>query len=122
MVVVTAGLGRLTGRPFAMLGAATPAGCHILAAVHAAVIVAVGAAAVLHAMAFMLAGLMLLALLGVLARLMLARLARLARLVRLVLLMVLMLGGSRLRESRSGEHERHRGKYKFHVNSPEAFN
>ena len=119
MVVVTAGLGRLTGRPFAMLGAATPAGCHILAAVHAAVIVAVGAAAVLHVMAFMLAGLMLLALLGVLARLMLARLARL---VRLVLLMVLMLGGSRLRESRSGEHERHRGKYKFHVNSPEAFN
>src|SRR5215207_3969080 len=87
---------------------------HVLAAVHAAVAVAVGAAAVGHFVAVMLPGLIL-AMLSLLTGLMLGMLSG------LVLLMVLMLGRRGLCDRRSGgEDERHRGDKDLHVISPET--
>jgi hypothetical protein len=96
---------------------------HVLAAIHAAVAVAVGTAAVRHGMALMLAllpGLML----AVLARLVLgvAGLRGLMLLVLLMLLMALMLGGRRgLRGGGSRQDQRDGAEDIFHRSSPEMF-
>ncbi|MGD9812713.1 MAG: hypothetical protein AB7U35_15520 [Sphingobium sp.] len=94
MVLVTL---RLCGRGLALAGLA-----HLLAAIHPAVPVAVGATGAAFAMPLTL-GHALMAL--VLALLMLGMIRRLA-------------GGSRLRNGRRSDRKRERGSDEFHVHSP----
>lgn len=127
MVLVAARLG-LAGMLLAMLAAALFALAlrHVLAAVHPAVAVAVGAAAVLHGMALVagvLAGLVLARLvLAMLAGLVLAMLTGLVLTVLpgLVLGVALVLGRRRgLGGGGDGEDECHRGGENLHFTSPE---
>jgi hypothetical protein len=92
---------------------AAPALGHVLAAVHAAVAVGVGAAAA----GGMLPGLVL-TVLGMLRTLVLGMLGMLPG---LVLRMVLMFGRRGLGGCGNGEDERHRGNENLHFRSPEAF-
>ena len=101
------------------VGAAPTSLRHVLAAIHAAVVVPVGTAAVRHAMALMLAGLML-AGLTLRRSLMLTVLTGLGGLVLLMVLMLLR-RGRRLGSGGQSEYERHRGNDNLHLNSPEAF-